>query len=125
MGTVEPYFFDTYAFFELIRGNPNYDSYRKDVTIITTRLNLMELYYGLLLLEGKTAAEAYYDRFLPYVVELSDDIIKKAGQLKAFFKPKRLSYIDCIGYMLARHHRVAFLTGDKAFKDMEGVRFVP
>ncbi|MEK6964338.1 MAG: PIN domain-containing protein [Nanoarchaeota archaeon] len=124
MGTVAPYFFDTYAFFELIRGNKNYDPYRKEVTILTTRLNLMELYYGLLLRKGKIVAEAYYDRFLPYVVEPSDDIIKKASQLKAFFKTKRLSYIDCVGYMLARYNRIPFLTGDQGFKDMEGVRFV-
>src|SRR3989344_561802 len=124
MGTVAPYFFDTYAFFELIRGNKNYDPYKKGAIVITTRLNLMELYYGLLLKKGKTTAEAYYDRFLPYAVEPSDDLIKKASQLKALFKTKRLSYIDCVGYMLARHHRIPFLTGDQGFKDMEGVQFV-
>ncbi len=39
------YFFDTYAFFEIIRGNPGYRKYA-EVQAITTIFNLAELNYS-------------------------------------------------------------------------------
>ena len=42
----EKFFFDTYAFFEIIRGNPKYEKY-KNVIAITTIFNLAELNYNL------------------------------------------------------------------------------
>ena len=49
------YFFDTYAFFEILNGNQNYSKYLK-VVGATTKLNLMELHYGLLREYGKEFA---------------------------------------------------------------------
>ena len=48
MGEIKAIFFDTYALYELIRGNPAYKVYSKDIALMTTRLNLMELHYGYL-----------------------------------------------------------------------------
>ena len=42
----QTFFFDTYAFFEIIRGNPKYDKY-KEVNVATTIFNLAELNYNL------------------------------------------------------------------------------
>ena len=38
----ELYFFDTYAFFEVIRGNPNYKKY-EDANAITTNFYFAEI----------------------------------------------------------------------------------
>ena len=48
MEQLKSFFFDTYAFYELIKGNLNYKTYDKEIIVITTKLNLMELHYGLL-----------------------------------------------------------------------------
>lgn len=117
------FFFDTYAFFEIMQGNKNYAPYKK-CSIITTRLNLMELHYGLLRLYGKKNADTYYDRLLEFTVFFDDATVKKASLLKFFKKKKNLSYVDCIGYVLAQRMDVKFLTGDRQFADMENVEWV-
>ena len=47
---MELYFLDTYALYELFVGNAEYKRFEKGVAVITTRLNLMEFYYTLLMI---------------------------------------------------------------------------
>ena len=117
-------FFDTYALFEIIKENKNYACYVKGVGVITTILNLMELHYALLREVGKEEADRHFERLLPFVVDLSNEIIKEANGFKLLNKKRKLSYIDCIGYMIARSMNLKFLTGDKQFEKLEGVEFV-
>jgi predicted nucleic acid-binding protein len=121
---IKTFFFDTYAFFEMIHGNPNYDNYKKDIAIITTKLNLMELHYGLLLSFGKEIADYYFDFYSKFAVEIPNDIIKLANYFKKVMKNRNVSYIDCIGYTLAKSRNILFLTGDKQFRDLDNVEFV-
>ncbi len=124
MEIITTYFFDSYAFFEIIEGNHNYNIYSQDVGILTSKLNLMEVHYGLLNKYGKEIADKYYDRLLPFSIEIDEDIIKSANMLKLLFKKRDISYVDCIGYTLAQARHVKFLTGDKQFEDLENVEFV-
>ncbi|MEK6886626.1 MAG: PIN domain-containing protein [Nanoarchaeota archaeon] len=121
---VRTLFFDSYAFFEIIEGNENYSKYTKDIAIITTKLNLMELHYGLLSKYGKDYADKYYDSLVQFTVEISDEIIKNANEFRNSFKKRDLSYVDCIGYTLAQSLSIKFLTGDRQFEDMDHVEFV-
>ena len=121
---METYFFDTYAFFEIIKGNINYQKYSKEISLITTRLNLMELYYWLLRRKGKEEAEKHYQNFLPYCVNVSDDTIKEACEFRLKNKLKNLSYIDCIGCIIAIKKRIKFLTGDIEFENISNVEYV-
>ncbi|MFH0859860.1 MAG: PIN domain-containing protein [Candidatus Altiarchaeota archaeon] len=121
---IESFFFDTYALYEIAAGNRAYEVYASGVAAVTTRLNLMELYYGLLAAHGKKAAERYYDAFIGYAVDIGDDTIKRAMEFKLANKSRNLSYVDCIGYTLARQRNIRFLTGDREFKDMPGVEHV-
>jgi uncharacterized protein len=118
------YFFDTYAFFEILRGNQSYEKYSKDISIITTRLNLMELHNGLLIQHGKEVAEIYYRKYLEFAAEINDDVIMEASELKAKYNKRNISYIDCIGYVISKHMNIKFLTGDKQFADMDNVEYV-
>src|SRR3989344_7389672 len=118
------YFFDSYAFFEIIKGNPHYSKFSIYVSLITTKMNLMELYYWLLRRIGKVSAEKYYEKFLPYCIEISDDVIKKACEFRLKNKNKELSYIDCIGYIIALEKEIKFLTGDDGFRNIGNVEFV-
>ncbi|HAB54132.1 MAG TPA: PIN domain nuclease [Ignavibacteriales bacterium] len=121
---ITSYFFDTYAFCEIIVGNPNYQKYVNKLGIITTRLNLMELYYGLLRECDRKTADKYYDSLIKYVINIDDETIKQAMVFRYLNKNKKLSYVDCIGYILAKKMGLKFLTGDKEFESMENVEFV-
>lgn len=124
MGEIKTYFFDTYAFYEIILGNEDYLPYKENISIITTKLNLMELHYGLIDLYGKELADNYYDKFVEFCVEITDEIIKEANEFRSQNKKKKLSYIDCLGYTCAKKHGVPFLTGDKEFEHLDNVQFV-
>lgn len=92
---------------------------------MTIKLNLMELHYGLLRKYNQLIADTHFDAFMKYAVELDNEIIKKANAFRLIHKAKKLSYIDCLGYITAKKMGIKFLTGDKQFKDMENVEFVP
>jgi len=121
---IESFFFDTYAMYEIIAGNPAYKKYISGITVITTRLNMMELYYGLLSNHSKKVAERYYGVFVEYAIDIDDETIKSAMEFKLANKNKNLSYVDCIGYIMAQKRNIKFLTGDVEFKDMYGVEYV-
>ena len=121
---LESHFFDTYALLGVIMGNPGYRRYGERIAIVTTRFNLMEMYYCLLRDYDKESADRHYDRLRPYALEVSDDVIKEAMEFRLAKKNKKMSYVDCIGYIFAGHNKIKFLTGDKAFKDLPGVEYV-
>lgn len=123
MGKINEYFFDTYALFEIIHKNQNYSDYLK-VGIITTKLNLMELHYIIFRLYGEGVADKAYERFKTFCVEISDEVIKQANEFKFLNKKRKLSYVDCIGYIISKMNSVKFLTGDRQFENMENVEFV-
>ena len=118
------FFFDTYAFYEIIVGNPNYMPFTKDVKIITTQLNLMELYYQLLSLYDKKQALEFFKRYEEFIVPISNSVIIEAMDFRNLHYKKNLSYVDCIGYTIARKINIPFLTGDRQFEGMLDVKFV-
>lgn len=124
MGLDKSFFFDTYALYEVLHQNLNYQEYSSDVSIITTKLQLMELHYVLLRIYGKEEADRAFERFKEFCVEIDDETIKQATTFRHQHHTRKLSYIDCIGYVLARKYQVHFLTGDEQFKDFDGVKFV-
>lgn len=121
---VNTFFFDTYAFYELIEGNENYKPYTSGIAIVTTKLNLMELHYGLLLKYGKIQADRYYDELVKFAIDISDKVIKKANEFRVSLKKRNLSYVDCIGYTIAKSRKIKFLTGDRGFIDLDNVEFI-
>jgi len=121
VGNVATFFFDTYAFVEVLKANPRYKKYSVGVAIITTKLNLMELYYGLLLQQGKEEAEKRYTEYIDFCVPIDDLIFKKACEFRAEHKKRKLSYVGCIGYTIAKFRGIRFLTGDSQFEDLENV----
>lgn len=124
MGEINTYFFDSYALFEVIYDNIEYKKYSDNINIITTKLNLMELHYGLLLKYGIEIANEYYNEFLQFVIPIDDETIILSNQFRASMKKRKLSYVDCLGYTIAKIKGVKFLTGDKEFADLENVEFV-
>ena len=124
MGAVKRFFFDSYALIEIYYGNANYAKYL-ECGVVTTRLNLMECYYHLLHEHGERIANEYYDGSIHYTVEFSDIDIKSAMKLRLETrrKKKNLSYVDALGYVIAKRLDIKFLTGDKEFEDLPNVEF--
>lgn len=117
----EAYFFDTYAFLEMLDGNKSYEKYRHSIKI-TAILNPMELHLSLLRGAGEGYAKRAHHKPMKHAVPFYGKAISDGNRLK--LKTKGLSYVDCIGYAIARHHEIKFLTGDKAFRGMAGVVFM-
>lgn len=115
------FFFDTYAFFEIIRGNPLYQKFF-DVEILTTIFNLAELNYNLKKEKDKRIADEITELYKDYCVPISIEDIKEAMDIK--IQNKKLSIPDVIGYTVAKKYNVKFLTGDEGFKNMANVEFV-
>lgn len=124
MELMAAYFWDTYAFYRFVKGSDTHLNYAKNFFIVTTRLNLMELHYILLSDFGKETADYYYDRFVELTIDIDDAIVKKASGFKLAFKNRKFSYVDSIGYILAKSKGIKFLTGDSQFQDLDNVEFV-
>ena len=120
---VGTFFCDTYALIEIIRGNNNYNIYTNFI-LITSELNLMELYYSLFRDYGKPLAEKYFNQWEISAIRIPTSLIKTAMELKYIHNKEKLSYIDCMGYVYAMENGVPFLTGDSKFKNKDGVEFV-
>jgi len=115
------FFFDTYAFFEIIRGNPLYEKY-KNVPAITSIFNLAELNYNLKKELKEEQADYYTNEYAPFLVEVDLETLKKAMSFKK--KYKSFSIPDAIGYHLALKMNAMFLTGDEGFRHFPNVEFV-
>ncbi len=120
-GMSELYFFDTYAFFEVIRGNPSYKRY-EEANVVTTIFNLAELNYGLKKEKNEKVADEITEKYRIFLVDVTLDDVKEAMNLK--IKNKQLSIPDAIGYIISNRLNAKFLTGDNEFKEMPNVEFV-
>lgn len=119
----EIYFFDSYAIIEILKGNEEYKKYSTSV-IVTTKLNLFEVFYGLLRDVGEKEAESFIKEYYACSVDFDKEIIREASNIKLQHRKRNLSMADCIGYAIAGRWGIKFLTGDKEFKEFENVEFV-
>lgn len=117
-------FFDSHAIIEIIKNGKNYDKYA-NFQIITSTLNVAEVYYFLLRIQDKKTADYLIKKMdfkLANMIRL--DIALKSSRFKFENKKEKLSYTDCIGYFLAQEMNLKFLTGDEKFKNKGNVEFI-
>jgi len=118
------FYFDTYAIIEIGKKNPSYEQYKNSVEMLINKLNLLELSVFLLRESKESEINDKFKELSRFNVDYDDEILIKAAKMKHKFSNKRPSFIDCIGYQLAKKHNAKFLTGDDFFKDKENVEFV-
>ena len=120
------FFYDSYAVLAYLSDNPKYRSFFEENDGILTKLNLMEIYYRTLEVHGVQAASEVVKVFAKYLTDFGIADIEGAMKLRLKLKKDGhdLSYADAVGYYLAQKSNIKFLTGDKWFKDLEGVEFV-
>jgi predicted nucleic acid-binding protein len=91
---------------------------------VTTWLQVMEVFYALLR-DGTPESEArdLIEPLQPHLIDFSfDDVLAAMGlRVRMIRKRRNLSYVDAIGYSVARKRRLQFLTGDRGFRGLPGV----
>ena len=120
-------FFDTYALVEHFRGSRLMKKYLDKFECRTTRLNLMETFYILLRdTDDRQYASDCYDSLLDTLLEYDDFQVKQAMEFRRDMRRKKtkLSYIDAVGYVVAKASKLRFLTGDSDFKKLQNVEFI-
>ena len=118
------YFFDSYAILARIFGAEGYADFSTS-NGVTTLLNLMEVQYSLYRRGLKDEGiRGLLKEIRPMCIGFSDDDCYEAVKFRYGNRRKGLSYIDCLGYVLAKKNRVLFLTGDKGFEGLPNVKFV-
>jgi predicted nucleic acid-binding protein len=84
----------------------------------------MEVYYALLR-DGKPESDAkdLIAALQPHVIDFSfDDVLGAMGvRIQMVRKRRNLSYVDAIGYYVARKRRLLFLTRDPGLRGLPGV----
>jgi uncharacterized protein len=117
------YFFDSYAIIEILKNNPNYNRFA-DETILTSDLNLGEVYYALLKQIGREKADDWFENFKGTIIHFNSETVIEAMFFRYKNIKKKLSMIDCIGYKIAVNQKLKFLTGDKEFEQIQNVEYV-
>ncbi len=118
------HFFDSYALIEILRGSPSYRTY-SDAPLVTTALNLCETYY-FFLREGKGPEfMAFYQKASFELLQVTADAALEAARFRHARRKQNFSYADSVSYAVARSKGLTFVTGDKEFKGLEGVEWVP
>jgi len=116
-------FFDTCALIEISKENPDFEKYKKSYMILTD-LNLMEYSHYLLKVGKEYLIKEVFEELGSFVVKYDNEILVNAAKMKFKYKKEKLSFVDCIGYLLAKKHGAKFLTCDGKFKDKNNVEFV-
>ncbi len=121
--TTNIFFFDSYALYELLIGNKNYEKYT-DVSLVITKLNIFEIYSIFLRENKEQEADIFINKYIKFVEDYDEDVIREAVKLRLLYKRNNLSMTDCIGYIFAKKLGIKFLTGDKQFEHLDNVEFV-
>jgi predicted nucleic acid-binding protein len=115
-------FLDTYALVEILNGNAAYKSVLDDAG--TSLYHLYELHVQVARLRDEATADAAFRDLRSIVVDVTDADVLAASKFKRAHPKAGFSYADALGYAMARERAVPFVTGDKAFKKIEGVAFI-
>ena len=116
-------FADTYALIGIIQGRKDYRPYLSR-RIITSKYNLIEMYYYFLRTYDEKIADKYFRMHEEIIIPITFSNIRTGMKFKLKNKKEKLSYVDCIGYAMAMGAGIRFLTGDQKFESKNNVEFV-
>lgn len=118
------YFFDSYALIAILSGSRKYAKIKLSEGL-TTLPNLMEVQY-FLHKQGieEDEIQETLSQLLPTRISFSANDCFESVKFRYANRERKLSYVDCLGYILAKKKKVLFVTGDKEFKVMSNVMFV-
>lgn len=117
---------DSYAYLALIEGNERYRRIFQRGGILTTALNVVEVYGALLRRMDQAEALAFSTALLSSIVDVPPETALRAAEFRRrmISDKRQCSHIDAWGYCAAAALGMKFLTGDPVFKGLENVEFV-
>lgn len=121
---INSFYFDTYALVEIGKQNPGYENYKENIKVVLNKLNIMELCYFLIREKRENEVKDIFNSLVKFHVDFGNEVYLDAVKMKYDYKEKKLSYVDCLGYCMAKKLKIKFLTGDEKFKDMQNVEFI-
>lgn len=116
------YCLDTYALWEIQFGNEKFLKFLTERFVITD-WTLAEFYKTMLKAYDKKTADYWLGRFKSYSAKVEIDALIRAVVFQHTNK-KGISLFDAVGYIFSLENDMKFVTGDKEFKDREGVEFI-
>ncbi len=120
----DEYFYDTCILIEILLNNKNFQKY-KDKSVLITNLNIMEyLYYLIKNSTEENKINSVINELKDSVIDYDYELMIEAAKMKYKCRNEKLSFADCIGYLLARKKRCKFLTCDSKFKNKKNVEFI-
>lgn len=114
---------DTYALVEIRDGNPNFAHFMNEESIIPDII--MAEFYSILYRKFDQNTADYWHKKLSFLCKpVTREILIKAVRFRADNAKRNLSFFDCVGYIFAIENGMKFVTGDKEFKQLDGVEFI-
>ncbi len=118
------FFYDSYAIIEFINNNPRFVRYFTENGGVTTLYNVLEVYYAIIKEGGAHEAKKVLELLRPIIVYPDISYVEESMKFRLENKEKKLSYADCLGYIIAKRKKIKFLTGDEGFRHLANVEFV-
>ncbi len=120
------YFYDSYAVLAYASVRETYKKYFEERDGVLTKLNISGGLYRTLEQYDLRAAQEILRSFNKYNVDYDQEDISASMKLRLDLKRKSfdISYVDALGYYLSQKMWMKFLTGDKAFRVLKGVKYV-
>jgi predicted nucleic acid-binding protein len=126
------YLVDSYALIAWFRErNENYKEYFEEIEEIGGHITLsvlMESYFCIFHNAGKEPANIFKTLVKPNfkVLRVNQELVMEAAEFRSLMlkKKKKMSYTDCILYIVAKRFNLRVLTGNENFKDLDHVEFV-
>mgnify|MGYP001605057381 CR=1 FL=1 len=116
-------YYDTYILVEIKQENPKFIKFL-DQDFIINDMTMAEFYIIIYKEKGQSEADYWHKRLASYCHPVSREILIKALKYRIDHKKEDLSIFDCVGYIYALENNLKFVTGDKEFKNKEGVLFI-
>jgi predicted nucleic acid-binding protein len=119
-------FADSFAIVAFFEGNPRYVRIFQRKRLVTSSLNVLEVYSTLLRRLPQAEAREKAAAVLELLVDVPAEAAFTAGEFRREMRERKrdCSYIDAWGYAASRYFDLEFLTGDPAFKGIPHVEFV-
>ena len=117
------YCLDTYALIEITQANPKFAFLFKENVIIPST-TLAEFYGVIVRNKGKDEANLWTDKLSGMATGIPLATMLHAQAFRFMNKAKNISFFDGVGYCYAEENNLLFVTGDREFKGMKGVKFI-
>ncbi len=114
---------DTYALVEIHNGNPVFASLMNEDVAIAD-ITMAEFYAYLYKKYDAKTADYWHRKLSLFCRAVPREVLIKAVCFRVDSGKKNLSFFDCVGYLFSRENGMVFVTGDKEFKQLDGVEFI-